>query len=106
MLVELAGDAVSGVGFAELRIEGCELKGIGDEDSPEAALRWQDKVKNDASVLNWEQLKRHWEKVLTALANDFVAGKAAVDPRNPPQTCQYCDFSSACRVDHQQAGGL
>lgn len=106
MLVELAGDAVSGVGFAELRIEGCELKGIGDENSPEPRLQWQDKVKNDAAVLNWGQLKRHWEKVLTALANDFVAGKAAVNPRNPPQTCQYCDFSSVCRINHQQVGGL
>ncbi|MEH6909394.1 MAG: PD-(D/E)XK nuclease family protein [Oceanicoccus sp.] len=106
MLVELAGDAVSGVGFAELRIEGCALKGMGDETSPEPLLQWQDKVKNEAAVLNWEQLKRHWEKVLTALASDFVAGKSAVDPRNPPQTCQYCDFSSVCRINHQQVGGL
>ncbi len=102
MLAENGGDTVGGIAFAQIRADGCVIKGVGAEESPEPSLQWKEKYKTDAGAMDWPQLKQHWEKVLTALAADFMAGKAAVDPKQPAQTCQYCDLSSLCRVNHKQ----
>ncbi len=106
MLAESSGDTVGGIAFAQIRADGCVIKGVGAEDSPEKTLQWKEKYKTDAGVMDWAQLKQHWEKVLAALAADFMAGKAGVDPKHPAQTCQYCDFSSACRINHKQVEAL
>ena len=93
---------MGGIAFAEISIDGCSLKGVGDENLPESLIRWSDKIKTNAGVTDWAQLKRHWNKVLSILAKDFINGQAEVDPKHPPQTCQYCDFSSVCRIRHRQ----
>lgn len=93
---------VGGIAFAQVTIDGSRIKGVGAEALSEPSVQWQDKVKTDAGVLDWPQLKQHWTRVLTSLAEDFIAGKAAVEPKNPPQTCQYCELSSVCRVHHQE----
>jgi len=38
-----------------------------------------------------------WERVLTALAHDFAAGHAAVNPKDK-NTCQYCAQTAFCRI--------
>jgi len=38
-----------------------------------------------------------WRKVLETLAADFRSGKAAVDPKQPHQTCRICGLQSFCR---------
>ena len=35
------------------------------------------------------------------LTNDFIQGESAVDPKQLPYSCQYCDYSSVCRAHHQ-----
>ena len=95
------GASVGGITFAEVRIDGCMLKGVGAEALPEPAVQWQDKIKTAAGALDWPQLKQQWQRVLTALANDFVAGTAEVNPKQSPQTCQYCDLATVCRINHQ-----
>ena len=102
MLVENGGGNVGGIAFAQIRADGCMVKGVGAQESPEKILQWKDKHKTDAGVMDWTQLKQHWQKVLAALAADFMAGKASVDPKQPAKTCQYCDLSSTCRINHQQ----
>lgn len=105
-LLERTDDQVGAIAFAQLHTSGCSFKGVGDEAFPEPALKWQDKTRADAGELDWQQLKLHWEKVLSVLADDFIAGKSAVDPKHDPatsaKTCQYCDLSSVCRVNHQE----
>ncbi|HTD91938.1 MAG TPA: hypothetical protein VK663_14830, partial [Burkholderiales bacterium] len=39
-----------------------------------------------------------WRADLARLAAGFVAGDAAVDPKNYPQTCRYCDVQPFCRI--------
>jgi probable DNA repair protein len=39
-----------------------------------------------------------WRVHLGALAAEFLAGHAAVAPKNYPQTCRYCALGSVCRV--------
>lgn len=101
MLIEQGGNEVGGIAFAQVRMDGCSLKGVGAENLPETSVQWRDKLKTDTGAVDWQQLKQRWRSVLTALAKDFIAGRADVDPKKTPQTCQYCDFSSLCRVAHQ-----
>jgi probable DNA repair protein len=101
MLTDNEDDEVGGVMFAQVRSDGCSIKGVGAEELQENSIQFKDKYKTDAGVTGWSQLKQHWEKVLTALAEDFISGKAQVDPKQPAQTCQYCDLASICRINHQ-----
>jgi len=45
---------------------------------------------------DWQALLAHWRTVLTALAENYVAGVATVDPL--PQECRTCHLSTLCRV--------
>ena len=101
MLTEQGGDEIGGVAFAQINIDASKLKGVGDESCPETSIQWQDKIKSDAGVLDWQQLQQYWRKVLMGLAQDFIAGKSDVNPKNPAQTCQFCDLAPVCRVNHQ-----
>jgi hypothetical protein len=40
-----------------------------------------------------------WRKVLTALAEEFNAGRPEVRPKNYPETCRYCQQRVLCRLD-------
>lgn len=45
-----------------------------------------------------------WRKTIEQLARDFLAGRADVDPRDYPMTCDRCGLYSLCRVkerDHE-----
>jgi ATP-dependent helicase/nuclease subunit B len=50
--------------------------------------------------LTEEQLCR-WKERIEQLAEDFVAGRAEVDPRDYPETCKYCGLESLCRAGEQ-----
>jgi ATP-dependent helicase/nuclease subunit B len=49
---------------------------------------------------DWTLLVQHWREVLNGLAQQYVAGDAAVDPL--PQACTYCHLSTFCRI-HERA---
>lgn len=40
-----------------------------------------------------------WRNLIEALARDFLAGRADVDPRDYPRTCKRCGLQTLCRVD-------
>jgi ATP-dependent helicase/nuclease subunit B len=48
---------------------------------------------------DWESLVEHWRGALTALAEGYVRGDAAVDPL--PHACANCHLSSLCRIHEQ-----
>lgn len=39
-----------------------------------------------------------WEQAIEKLARDFIAGRADVDPRDAPETCESCGLYTLCRV--------
>ena len=39
-----------------------------------------------------------WRKCIIQLASDFIQGRADVNPRDYPRTCERCDLQSLCRV--------
>jgi hypothetical protein len=44
----------------------------------------------------WEQRRREWMACIERLADSFLAGRAAVDPK--PGACDFCHAVSMCRV--------
>jgi hypothetical protein len=40
-----------------------------------------------------------WRATLTALAESFHTGSAAVAPKHYPNTCKYCEQRLLCRLD-------
>ncbi|WP_339668057.1 PD-(D/E)XK nuclease family protein [Dasania marina] len=100
-LLEQDERQVSAVCFAQVHIEGCELKGVGDEQCPEPNLQWTSNMQSSSGAIDWPQLKQQWQKTLTALAQDFIAGKSVVNPKDKVKSCQYCDLASVCRINHQ-----
>jgi len=46
-----------------------------------------------------EAQRAEWRTVLTALAEDFHAGRALADPKSYPTTCRYCRQRLLCRLD-------
>jgi len=47
---------------------------------------------------DWYSLVAAWQAELEKIAGEFAAGHAAVDPKRPPHTCQYCGLVPLCRI--------
>lgn len=96
---------VGAIAFAQVSLKQSGFRGAGDEDCAEEELRWDVRQKNDSGHYTWAQQKQEWQRVLSALATDYIEGKADVDPRYHPQqsprTCQYCGLQPLCRIDHE-----
>jgi probable DNA repair protein len=54
------------------------------------------------AALTAEQLI-DWKACIEQLARDFVAGRAEVDPREYPKTCERCGLQTLCRIQENQA---
>jgi probable DNA repair protein len=54
------------------------------------------------TALTAEQLI-DWKAYIEQLARDFVAGRAEVDPRDAPKTCERCSLQTLCRIQENQA---
>jgi hypothetical protein len=43
-----------------------------------------------------------WKEYIEALAKDFVQGRAEVDPRDYPKTCERCGLQPVCRIQEPE----
>lgn len=46
-----------------------------------------------------DSLLEDWKTYIQRIARDFLAGEAAVDPRDYPATCRYCGLQAICRIE-------
>ena len=46
-----------------------------------------------------------WRDEIVWLAEDFLAGRADVDPRKYPETCDRCEFHALCRIQEIRGAG-
>lgn len=44
-----------------------------------------------------------WQEAIEQLARDFLAGRAEVDPREYPKTCERCGLQTLCRIQENRA---
>jgi probable DNA repair protein len=95
-------ERLGGLVFAKVRPGEMEFAGrVGDAASTLfAGLKGTSTlVKNPFTA---EQLL-DWRDCIEQLAADFVAGRAEVDPRQYPKTCERCGLQTLCRIQERQA---
>jgi ATP-dependent helicase/nuclease subunit B len=86
-----------GVLFAQVRAGETDLIGRVEE----AKKTVQKELANNSGLvknaLN-EPTLSEWRNALSNLADQFLAGDAAVEPKFYPNTCRYCALAALCRV--------
>ncbi|NND44666.1 MAG: hypothetical protein HKN58_05045 [Xanthomonadales bacterium] len=99
-----AGTPPAAVAFAVIRDDGCEYRGVTTREGllpglPPRRSHWTEQLL--AAGEDMPGTIANWRQVLHRLMADFLAGEAAVDPRNDRRTCAetYCQFQSLCRID-------
>jgi probable DNA repair protein len=92
---------LGGLVFAKLRPG--DLAFVGCVAAPAATLFTG--LKSTTSLaknrLQAEQLIS-WQETIEQLANDFLLGKADVDPREYPKTCERCGLQTLCRIQENR----
>lgn len=91
---------VTGLAFAKIRagdvcFEGC-VRNAEEALGPVANIATLKR-----STLKDNALDR-WRSAIEALARDFLAGRADVNPRDPDQTCKACGLHTICRIHEQE----
>jgi len=46
-----------------------------------------------------------WTTIVDRLGGSFLRGEAAVDPKKPPATCEFCNLHALCRIGELGRGG-
>jgi probable DNA repair protein len=95
--IHRAPDDVKGVLFAQISAGDACFKGRIEHDT--VAVTNDEKENN--RLAKWaldETTLGEWSDELSKLADGFLLGDAAVDPKSHKKTCQYCELSSLCRV--------
>ena len=80
---------VAAIGFARVHRAESQLMLLpkeADKAAPETAL---------------EDSLAQWRSALTALAEEYMAGEARVDPKDRKTTCRYCELALLCRIREQ-----
>ncbi len=86
--IAFASLAADKMGFAGLAADDSGITGV------TALAKATGKLK---AVEDWSSLLQDWEQHLHTLAAEFLAGKAAVDPRQS-EVCKYCHLHALCRI--------
>ncbi|MET0379888.1 MAG: PD-(D/E)XK nuclease family protein [Spongiibacteraceae bacterium] len=92
--------SVAGVTFAQVRLDTPRWIGLGDEQLEMYGLKPVSDPFNEGTA-DWPERLQAWLSSLQALANEFIQGRADVEPMSP-KSCQYCALPSVCRIDHEQ----
>ena len=90
-------EVLGGLAFAKVRPGGSEFTGrVGD-----ATATLFSGLKGASPLLKnpftAEQLL-DWRDCIEQLSKDFIAGRAEVDPRDAPKTCERCGLQTLCRI--------
>jgi ATP-dependent helicase/nuclease subunit B len=95
-------EPLGGLVFAKVRTGENEFVGrVGDaQGTLLASVKPRESLAKNA--LNAEELEG-WRGYIEQLACDFIEGRADVDPREYPKTCEWCDLQAVCRVYENRA---
>lgn len=98
-----SGASVSGAAFAEIRAQGVAARGL-----CATVAHWPSlPPRHHALKLpeHWPDVLEHWRRALVNLAADYAAGDARVAPKNPAETCKFCNLQRLCRRAEALSGG-
>ncbi len=89
---------VAAVALVPVQARDVRFRGLAREASLLPGVTTLDAARDFSAIRDWPHLLSGWRTALRALADEFLAGRAAVMPKRYPQTCQYCDLGPLCRV--------
>lgn len=93
---------VAAVAFAAVNAREAAFRGLASETGLLPGVDTVDSIRAPARAIDgWSGLFALWRQTLDRLAAEFLAGHAAVAPKNYPQTCRYCELGALCRVREQ-----
>ena len=81
----------AGVFFGSLRPGDIKFKGIAEK--PDIVP-----IPRSKNAQLPSQAMGEWQEALVRLGSDFLAGKAAVDPKDRKRTCRHCALPGLCRI--------
>jgi RecB family exonuclease len=100
MMLYASSGQYRAVAFARLKRGECRFAGIAREADLLPGIKALDTGKLDG-VEDWDGLMEDWRTKVNRLAGAFMAGEAAVDPRDmgtEQSACRYCEQKGLCRI--------
>ncbi len=87
---------VSGIAYASLKPNDLKFQGITKGEEVLPGVKSADKQRKEAH--GWDTQLDEWQDSLSALADEFIQGFIALNPKSGAATCLHCDFASICRI--------
>ena len=93
-------EQVDGLFIAQIHVELSRYKGISNDDIiyPKSRFNNKSTIAEDSS---WDNLRHFWQQSLTAVANEYLQGFAAVDPKQISSSCSWCHLDGLCRINDE-----
>ena len=91
---------VDGLFIAQIHVEESRYKGISNDDIiyPKSRFNNKSTIAEDSS---WDNLRQFWQQSLTAVANEYLQGFAAVGPKQISSSCSWCHLDGLCRINDE-----
>ncbi len=99
----VSGD-VAGLLFAQVRTGAMAFKGVVEDEDMIGEVRAWNRLRQTRDSGSWFEVLYNWRVAMEALGEAFCEGEAAVDPKQHPHTCRYCELGPLCRIDEAVAG--
>ncbi|HEV3449395.1 MAG TPA: PD-(D/E)XK nuclease family protein [Gemmataceae bacterium] len=96
------GQELGGLVFAKVRPGDLAFAGCVGDPSATLISGLKNHTALARNALTAEQLM-NWRDCIEQLAKDFLNGRAEVDPREYPETCERCGLQTLCRIQEKQA---
>ena len=74
-----------------------EFKGVKDSSIDFLGFKVTNYTK-ETKVSKWKDLLALWKNKIDLLANEFLSGRAVIEPTLNQETCKNCDLNSLCRI--------
>ncbi len=94
-------DLLGGLAFAKVRPGKLEFAGCVGAPATTLFADLKGGAALMKNALQAEQLD-NWKNYIEKLAGDFLAGRADVDPRDYPRTCERCGLQTLCRIQENR----
>ena len=85
------------VAFGKIKKGQIEFKGVKDSSVDFLSFKETNYTK-ETKVSEWNDLLQLWKNKIELLANEFLLGRAVIEPSLNQETCKNCDLDSLCRI--------
>jgi ATP-dependent helicase/nuclease subunit B len=92
-----SAESVDGLFIAQVNVEEAKYKGISNDNAIYPSSHFSSK-RNADSENSWQAIQLSWRESLTTIANEFLSGYAAVDPKSVKSSCTWCHLGPLCRI--------